>query len=429
MGGELPGKDCADAESVMRPYYQLNVSGIVSRVAREGLAFHALCGYLIIEYIRPQEIFSGLSVVPWGAIFIALAVLGAIQDPRVTYISHPASKWIVAYLFLIGVSSLYAVYPDVSRENWFQYYNWVILYFLIICIVNTKPRLFVFLLIMLFAAFKISLSLALSFASRGFSFTRWGLVGPSGYFQNSGELAILMVILFSFSAALFPVLSNDASRLKRYILLLAPITAALTVIGSSSRGGQIALLASCGALYFRRIFKLKYILGLLVIAAFALVVLPDAQIERFREIGSDRTSLQRIAYWEKGVEMIEDRPLLGVGYFNFAKVFEERYPELLYYEHAELPHNIFIQAGTDCGILGLVVYMILLSYGYRNILIKSPQHPAANDAVFTALGVGFNAALTGFIVAGQFVSVVYYPFMWIHLALTICYARVRSKFV
>ena len=33
------------------------------------------------------------------------------------------------------------------------------------------------------------------------------------------------------------------------------------------------------------------------------------------------------------------------------------------------------------------------------------------------LSYGFDAAFVGFLIAGQFVTIGYYPFMWIHLAL------------
>jgi uncharacterized protein (DUF983 family) len=39
------------------------------------------------------------------------------------------------------------------------------------------------------------------------------------------------------------------------------------------------------------------------------------------------------------------------------------------------------------------------------------------STLLQALPWALNIAIVGFYVAGQFVSVVYYPFMWIHLAL------------
>jgi putative inorganic carbon (HCO3(-)) transporter len=36
-----------------------------------------------------------------------------------------------------------------------------------------------------------------------------------------------------------------------------------------------------------------------------------------------------------------------------------------------------------------------------------------------SLSRGFDAAFMGFLIAGQFVTVGYYPFMWIHLALVV----------
>jgi O-antigen ligase len=78
-------------------------------------------------------------------------------------------------------------------------------------------------------------------------------------------------------------------------------------------------------------------------------LLPEEQKERFRATGDDKTSQQRLLYWENGWEMMRDHPLDGVGFFNFVPYFERYYSEDMLYKKAELPHNIFIQVGTDAG--------------------------------------------------------------------------------
>jgi len=37
---------------------------------------------------------------------------------------------------------------------------------------------------------------------------------------------------------------------------------------------------------------------------------------------------------------------------------------------------------------------------------------------------GFNLSMLGFVVAGQFVTVAYYPFLWIHLAFVVVFFRI-----
>jgi len=46
------------------------------------------------------------------------------------------------------------------------------------------------------------------------------------------------------------------------------------------------------------------------------------------------------------------------------------------------------------------------------------------DDWLSLLSRGLDLNLVGFLLAGQFVSVVYYPFMWITLALSVCLSNI-----
>jgi len=80
----------------------------------------------------------------------------------------------------------------------------------------------------------------------------------------------------------------------------------------------------------------------------------------------------------------------------------------------ELPHNIFIQVGADLGYPGLIIYLMAIVSSIMMLFKSRTKHLSKVIAVFPyALFLSF----LGFLIAGQFVSVVYYPFMWIHFGL------------
>ena len=101
-----------------------------------------------------------------------------------------------------------------------------------------------------------------------------------------------------------------------------------------------------------------------IVGYVAFSFLPPEQIERFTTIGEDKTSIQRMHYWENGWEMMKDYPSFGVGYFAFIPYFERFYPDYVLYDHAQLAHNIFIQVGADLGFIGLFVYLVLIILGF-----------------------------------------------------------------
>lgn len=396
--------------------YSLRVGQIWRYFKSETFAFWMICAYLFFEYVRPQAIYPAIDILPWAQLTVIGAILGCFTDKTVRWVSSPINKLLLIFFIIILVSSFFAYFPTVSYNNIYKYYLWVIIYFLVINIVNTRKRFFIFLCIFLVASFKISLSLAITWAERGFSFTDWGLKGPPGFFENSGELAIQMLVFWPIAWAFTYSIKPYISKWWYRLLLLMPITAIMVILGASSRGAQLALVCQLVVMNYRYIFNLRVLPAILVSLFLIWNFLPEEQKQRFETMGQDGTSQQRLLYWQNGIEMIEDNPVLGVGYFNFASYFERYYPEDVLLGRAELPHNIFIQVGTDTGFLGLTAFGGLLLVAYR--LGRRFKAGGCEDKQ-RLIGSCANLSLLGFVVAGQFVTVTYYPFLWIHLALIV----------
>ncbi|MBO6849380.1 MAG: O-antigen ligase family protein [Marinobacter sp.] len=397
-------------------FYSLKVGPVWRHFRRESFAFWMVCGYLFLEYVRPQSIYPVIDVLPWTQLVVIGAILGCFTDKTVRWVSSPINVLLILFLILILISSYFAYFPHVSFENLDRYYLWVIIYFIIVNIVNTRRRFFIFICIFMLASFKLSLSLAMTWAQRGFAFTDWGLMGPPGFFQNSGELAIQMLVFWPIAWAFAHSVRPYITKWWYLALLLMPITAIMVILGASSRGGQLALVCQLLVMNYRYVFKPKILISIGLAIALIWSFLPDEQKQRFETMGQDGTSRQRLLYWENGVEMIQDNPVLGVGYFNFAPYFERYYPEDVLLGKAELPHNIFIQIGTDTGLLGLAVFSGFLLVAFR--LGRRFKAEGCDDRQ-VLIGRCANLSLLGFVVAGQFVTVAYYPFLWIHLALIV----------
>jgi O-antigen ligase len=404
-------KDVPDNE-----FFALRLRVLWNYFRSESFAFWMICAYLFLEYVRPQSIYPFIDFLPWTKLVVCGAILGCFSDRTVRWVSSSINFLLIFFLILIVLSSFFAYFPEISYQNLEKYYLWVVIYFLVINIVNTKRRFYIFIGIFLLASFKLSLSLSLIWARRGFSFTDWGLMGPPGFFQNSGELSIQMLVYWPIAYAFVQSIKPNISRKLYLLAMLMPITGIMVILGASSRGAQLALIVQIVIMNYKYIFRFKALLSLIVVLSVSWTFLPDAQKYRFETMGQDGTSRQRMLYWENGIEMIRDHPVLGVGYFNFAPYYEKYYLDDVILGRAELPHNIFIQVGTDTGLLGLAVFVFILIQAWR--LGKKFSQVLCNDDKHL-IGKCANVSLIGFIVAGQFVTVTYYPYLWIHLALIV----------
>jgi O-antigen ligase len=402
-------------------FYQLKAGKIWQYFKGESFAFWMICAYLFFEYVRPQSIIPAIDILPWTQLVVIGAILGCFTDKTVRWVSSPVSVLLLIFLLVILLSSVFSYFPAVSYRNLDKYYLWVVIYFLIINIVNTRKRFFIFLCIFLVASFKISLSLSITWAKRGFSFTDWGLMGPPGFFQNSGELAIQMLVFWPIAWAFSHSVKPHVSKWWYRALMLMPITGIMVIVGSSSRGGQLALIVQLLVMNYRTIFRPKVLVSMVIALALIWTFLPDEQKERFQTMGEDRTSRQRILYWENGIEMVEENPVLGIGFFNFVPYYELYYPEDMLYNNAQLPHNIFIQVAVDTGLIGFTIYiLIMISY------MRLSRGKGLNRRESGIIGSReFLLSFLGFLVAGQFVTVAYYPFLWVNCAFLVALRNIE----
>jgi O-antigen ligase len=161
-----------------------------------------------------------------------------------------------------------------------------------------------------------------------------------------------------------------------------------------------------------------------VVGAGIWFLLPAEQKERFTAMGEDETSMSRIAYWERGLDMMKNNPVTGVGYANWMRYSAVHYPAFINPNNGQpwhqLPHNIFIEAGAELGYTGLLLFVGLIGFTfYTNYRTRKLCKGRPNGVFASAMANGLDAGLVGFLVAGFFVTVLYYPFFWINYALTV----------
>lgn len=409
----------------LESFYSFKVKAMWNYFKKEHYSFWAICGYLFFEFVKPQALFPVIDILPWAQLFLMLAMVGALLDSTVKWVSSAANIFIILFLGTIIISIAFAQYPDISKRYFMDFFGWFIIYFLIINIVNTKERFYIFLLIFIFAAGKIALGTSRAWASRGFTYKGWGLMGPTGYFQNSGELAILMVMLFPIAFYFYQYMKLRVSWWERLLLLAFWVCPILTVLGASSRGAQLALLIQLIVMFRKSLFKVKPLLGLLVLLTAFNYLLPPEQKERFSQAGDDRTSQQRLLYWEHGWTMMKDYPLTGVGYFNFIPYYEDFYYYDKLYPSAQLPHNIFIQVGTDAGFIAVTLFGVMILYCLMRAIAITKQSFQGELPKVYAAGLGYG--VLGYLIAGQFVTVTYYPFFWVHMAFIVALSNIYTN--
>jgi O-antigen ligase len=297
-----------------------------------------------------------------------------------------------------------------------------------VLIVKNEKRFFIFLLSFLIYSLKMSQHGFLSWLKRGFSYSLYGVTGAPGWFHNSGEVGVQMCIYVPIAIAFIFATYRFLSKLKLLFFLIMPFTGIGTAVASSSRGALLGL-AFAGIRPLAIRFRL-FIFGsivLSIVTVLTIMSIPDESKQRFDDAGSDRTSLHRIERWNSGLDTMQKYPIFGVGF----EAWSEYYPRKFQVDVKGTPliHNIFLQCGTELGYMGLGIFSLMLLACFANTRKVRRLSRGQKDQFLATMSYGFDAALLGFLGSGFFVTVLYYPYFWIHCALTTClFTAAQKKF-
>lgn len=400
----------------MRALYSLRPSAIWKSLKRQPASFWFVLIYLFFEYVRPQQIYDAMVGPPYALIAIVLALASFLFERRKLRFQTP-ELLLTIFSLVVLASSVTAFEPSISfsYNNLSLYFGWVLIYLMIANSVDTEERFLLFLLFFLLYSFKMSQFGTRSWAAYGFAFDAYGATGAPGFFRNSGEFGIQMCIFLPLVVAFILALKEYWPRWARWVAWGVAGTAITGIVASSSRGALVGLAAVSLWMLLKSRHKFRGLVATVAFAGLVYGITPPEQKARFQSIGHDNSSISRTTNWKDGIEIMSQYPLLGIGYANWRKYHGVNYGTEL------LPHNIFIEAGAELGYSGLAAFLALIwcTFVVNSRTRKLAKQFPDESGFISRMADGLDGALIGFLVSGFFVTVLYYPFFWINLAMTV----------
>ncbi len=402
-----------------------DIRSFINAYKGQDLIFYFGCAYIIFSYLRPQLIYPQLNFIPWLRITILIGLGLMVLKGQLKFTGTHALVFLFA--ILAGISALNSYYPAISMRHIGAPFIWAIeVLFLSNCMRNLN-QLKLLMALLFLVLLKMSLFGAKTWMLRGFGFAGWGIQGPPGFFLNSGEFSLLMAM-----AAVMSIPYLIALGLKRRYLWLLPITAVMTVLGASSRGGQLAL--AVGLLYLLIAYKKIRIKNLVYIALavwLVITILPEEQKARFSLIGDDDTSVSRLDYWHAGIEMARDNPWTGIGISTFPQYYNDYYKvshKGYLGGREEVSHNSLIQVASTMGIPALFLYLMMHIRIFYSTSRKSLQQINADQNPLP-LGIHYSlrSGILTYFVGAFFMSVAFYPYIYLLCGLSIALHRVVKE--
>jgi len=260
----------------------------------------------------------------------------------------------------------------------------------------------------------------------------------AGYFLGDGnDLAWGMVVALPLIAYLVLIQRDIWSRAAGMVGIGACL---LTIVGTASRGGTLALGAAL--LFYLLYVSRKKLLGAFAVAAMVvgvLVLAPGGYLDRMKTIGTyqqDSSAQSRLILWRASFEMALNYPL-GVGAGNFASAYgryyrpvgerSDRASDVVWGTGRWLnAHSIYFKTLGEYGFIGFFMLISLQLFNIRDSLAVRRQ--LQNGAGPTDVPPDWPAlvamSVCGFAVGGIFLGGLAYPHMFLLSGLVV--ANVRS---
>jgi putative inorganic carbon (hco3(-)) transporter len=309
---------------------------------------------------------------------------------------RPEGPLIIGFLFVSILSISTALWPRMALESTVDLAKCTAVYFLVSQTVDRIGRVKALLWTMVLGGLFPAIGTLYFYAS---GVTTQGRAAWLGIFGNPNDVAYALVLLVPLALAL-GTLAGPRGRLLSGAVLLIYLAALYTTF---SRGGLIGFLAVVCALGMRvRSSALRLVgVALLGTTVLAATYFWNREEGGFAELGSDFTVNQRIVTVKAGLLMLVDHPLLGVG-LGCSIVGFDRYVEAGELTRTSLVvHNTFIQALAETGLLGGLLYLILI-FGAIASAHRIASGPGESEEAQERriVGAALFASLVGFAVCG-----------------------------
>ncbi len=241
--------------------------------------------------------------------------------------------------------------------------------------------------------------------------------------QNPNVLAEYLLLVLPLTAG---CLFAAKTRAKRAMYFAACCIMGLCMIYTFSRGGWLGLMFA--AVVFLVLIDRRFIFLILLGGVVLVLFSPETITARFSSIGnmSDTSTSYRVSIWMGTLKMLKDYWITGIG--PGTEAFNMVYPAYSYNTiSAPHSHNLYLQIICDTGVLGVIVFLILVI-----VFIRMCCHALSHetDRTMRMLQAGILSGVLGFLLQSM-TDYSFYNYrvmflFWAYLALGIIVCRAGS---
>jgi O-antigen ligase len=332
-------------------------------------------GYLALLIIRPFENWNLLGAIHLERIYGILMLICWLMWRHKGRICSLQTTAVFAFLGAIGMSALFAYQGDVAWIGFHQYLTVVVLYLMLRSTIKNESKLrqVVMVYISIMAAYQLLSLREFLFFGRGiWSGGIWRLCGLDRTYGHPNSLAASIAYSVPFALGIL----NMKARFRLRLAAAAYTALSLAcIVLTGSRSGLLTFVLVC-LLYMLSLRGKRKIYALVVFCIFfwsAWQLTPPDKLARVETLGGKHMNLgeqksaedrmQGKGFW-RGLRVFRDRPLLGVGFWNFSIYSRDQLGD-----SGVDTHNLYGELLSQLGIVGTLAFAWMVGIIARNSLL------------------------------------------------------------
>jgi probable O-glycosylation ligase (exosortase A-associated) len=374
--------------------------------------------YLWFAYMNPHRLcYGAASTFPFSAVVVCVLLAGLVfSRDRKRLPLAPETFLLILFALWLTVNTFLALNPDGAWPQWNRALKILFMTGILLMMLVSKERINS-------AVWTIVLSLGYYAVRGGIGSVLTGgrslVYGPPDTFiADNNDIAVALVTVIPLVVYLLFLVKR---RFVRLALIAVLAGAVISVIGTYSRAGLLALAAVAIALLWKSPHRIVALLAVCLAGGLVYQLAPSqwfSRMETIADYDADASAQGRINAWRFAMNVVADRPLTGGGFEVFTPALFQVYAPVPDNYHAA--HSIYFKVLGEQGIPGLALYLALWLFTWRTahkIIRQARDRPDAAWAGWLASMV--QVALIGYAVGGAFGNLCYFDLPYHLMALVV----------
>ena len=370
-----------------------------------------------LGYMNPYRLAYGFAYSFPCVEIIAIVTLVSLVFSKENKKIPVSSISILLFLFLLwtGVTSIFAVESASAWLAWQEFAKIQVMVFVTLMLVNTRQRMHWLVWIIVISLGFYGLKGGVFTLLKGGEYHVYG--PPASFIADNNALALALCMTLPLMRYLQ---LHSSHKVVRMGMGLTMFLTGVTILGTYSRGGLLALVIVGGVLFLKNRRRLGILAAIVIVGLTAYHFMPTQWTERMDTLHRAEetdSGQERIQSWEFAVNVAVHRPLVGGGFnaYESESLWKNFGPKGAIQRAV---HSIYFRVLGEQGFPGLILFMALLVASWRSCsrvrkkTRDSPEQKWAYD-----LASMLQVSLVAFVAAGTFLPMTYFDLTYQLMAL------------